>query len=514
MRKEMGNQNTSGIVAEDKVANEAPIDAREENQMLTQEEETKDSHEKSAEIDDFPGASVSEKLPTSEKEEVNGIVNEENSERGLSNSDNDVHNQESSLNGETPKIDLNSERNLNSLPHEAVGNTSATREETLESSKIGSIQEDSELVETKVEQNLRVSLILGIDNQDDVKRNEDDLVVTDMTSDEAAFLETSKQNVNSVVETTGDNIENGVGKERNVDPVNDEIEPSNQSISISALDSTEARNEPLNESLVLDVVPELGNQIHPPDQAIESDIKKNNEQLVVEIDPLSRSDSIKSIPIEEELQDSNKEANELVNETGLVQTETNQEEVESQETRNDHAISSITSEAEIQPSLIIEKYSCNEAYIPQVIEYEGNENGERPSVDVGLKKSPSFEFGLPFDAMLEDSDKTPLLYQDRTAIRRYSSCSNLRFINTSNAQNEYYSGKSLLQCEEKTIRMERSNSDNLMKKEENTINVVTINAKEENSSSGNKKQSKGNGKKKARSSLFTTCICCSAEVIS
>ncbi|KZV28108.1 hypothetical protein F511_17259 [Dorcoceras hygrometricum] len=133
------------------------------------------------------------------------------------------------------------------------------------------------------------------------------------------------------------------------------------------------------------------------------------------------------------------------------------------------------------------------------------------------RKSPSFEFGIPFDSRSEESDQTPLLYQDRTAPRRFSSCSS-------------YVGplhQEAVEVEEKTLRMERSTSDvsrspflNLLKEE-----------KPENSASDNKDQENGfqsslpteecdgistrlNRKGKPRSSLFTTCICCASSALS
>ncbi|KAI3459434.1 hypothetical protein Pfo_016097 [Paulownia fortunei] len=303
-----------------------------------------------------------------------------------------------------------------------------------------------------------------------------------------------------------------------------------------------------------------------------------------ERDQIGWDTSLKSIP-SEELKDPKE--NEMVKEIGLVQKEgliamaENQEDDkstgESSAKENDHeseistmekcvseskssleikrvtefetaqnaqVLSSIIAEAEIPPSLSSEQYSNSETPILEDSEYKGHESTEMLDIEsipsyiggqVELRKSPSFEFGLFFDARSEESDQTPLLYQDRTATRSFSSCSTLRFQNRS-VQTEYL-GKSLqyeaVEVEEKTIRMERSNSEssrvpslNLLNKEEKA-NVVTK-AKQENSASDKKQENglkpspsredcailspKGNGKRKPRSSLFTTCMCCTAAI--
>ncbi|KAL3634482.1 hypothetical protein CASFOL_021536 [Castilleja foliolosa] len=75
--------------------------------------------------------------------------------------------------------------------------------------------------------------------------------------------------------------------------------------------------------------------------------------------------------------------------------------------------------------------------------------------EVELKKSPSFDFGLPFNARPGESDQTPLLYNG-TATRSFSS---MRYQNRS-VQTEQYEA---VEIEEKTIRMERSNSESSLR---------------------------------------------------
>lgn len=104
-------------------------------------------------------------------------------------------------------------------------------------------------------------------------------------------------------------------------------------------------------------------------------------------------------------------------------------------------------------------------------------------------KSPSFDFGFQLDAKSEDSDQTPLLHHDKTAARSFSGFANVRFQNRI-IQTDY-GRKSLdfepvaveveVEVEEKTIRMERSDSDisrasfmNLLKKNEKGLSLIHI----------------------------------------
>ncbi|CAI9765067.1 unnamed protein product [Fraxinus pennsylvanica] len=138
-----------------------------------------------------------------------------------------------------------------------------------------------------------------------------------------------------------------------------------------------------------------------------------------------------------------------------------------------------------------------------------------------LRKSPSFDFGVSFDVRSEESDQTPLLYQDKTAIRSFSSCATL--IRTSLQSDED------VEVEEKNIRlMERSNSENsgsaflnAINKEKRAIAMYTEEKEENNcvDKKGDKDlqalestSPKGNVKRRPKSSIFTTCICCTAAI--
>ncbi|XP_073047604.1 uncharacterized protein [Primulina eburnea] len=194
--------------------------------------------------------------------------------------------------------------------------------------------------------------------------------------------------------------------------------------------------------------------------------------------------------------------------------------------------SELVSKSECKPKaepdskrMLAEQYFNNETSTPQVPEYKEGQTIEKLSTEsnpnhpinqLELRKSPSFDFGLPFDSRSEESDKTPLLYQDRTAPRRFSSCSGY----LSPLHHE------AVEVQEKTIRMERSTSDvskfpflNLLK-EEKPENLAVDKDQENGLKSSlstedcNGISAKRNGKRKPRSSLFTTCICCTSSALS
>lgn len=155
-----------------------------------------------------------------------------------------------------------------------------------------------------------------------------------------------------------------------------------------------------------------------------------------------------------------------------------------------------------------------------------------PSNQQQRSKSPSFDFGLQIDTRSEDSDQTPLLHHDKTAARSFSGFSNVRFQNRI-IQTDY--GRNSLDfepvsVEEKTIRMERSDSDisrasfmNLLKKDQKKGNdqffpqnqespVANRNSDELSTEEIALNSPKESGKRKNRPSLFTSCICCTAVI--
>ncbi|KAI3469640.1 hypothetical protein Pfo_026303 [Paulownia fortunei] len=654
----MGNQNTSGIVVEEKGSTEtphksqeasSPDDLIEENQILIHIDKTKDFQEKAADsdsLDDEPDKSLPvESIASGEKEvseEANGFVHdcetraaaspnskinhqepkESNLDGGISNFNNEVHDHPSSLKGEIQRSDLSlgpkstsTITPLNSLPHKAVNITSKPQEdrnvleketmETLELSDSGQIEEERGLVDTKQVQSLGISSPFDVGDHD-VEKKEDDLVVTDMASFEVALFEMSTNKEKCDMVSASDKIQNGIRNERRSgDPIkegpNSSVKAPNHFPRIHSFDSSAAKNEPQDECLVLPkeklMVNELVNgnnvsysdQAQPPHQAmnqlkncsnaqpemIQSDAKKNGEEPAVGIDSLPGIGSVQreglitmaknqeedkktgeSIPgnLFQREGESSATGNKHESERDPIEKCTSQSQF-SLETRRvtehkleQYALSSskTITEAEISPSLCSNQYPHIETPTPEATKSEIHESEERLSIEpnpnykgiqVELRKSPSFDFGLPFDARSEEYDQTPLLYKDMTAMRSFSCCSALRFQNTS-VQTEYL-GKSLqyeaLEVQEKTIRIERSISGNsrapylnLVNKEEKLENVVTQ-EKQENSAYDKKQENclkaspssddcaiispKGNGKRKPRpSSFFTNCMCCTAAI--
>ncbi|CAN4092868.1 unnamed protein product [Withania somnifera] len=149
---------------------------------------------------------------------------------------------------------------------------------------------------------------------------------------------------------------------------------------------------------------------------------------------------------------------------------------------------------------------------------------------IELRKSPSFDFGV--HRRSSESDQTPLLCPDRIPTRSLSVGSNAKFSNsiTRTEYNRSSLDYEAVEVEEKTIRVERSDSDisstpllGLSNKGENADLKVTSETQQndvavmkgENLQASQEKETsptspKGSGKRKPRPSFFTTCICCTA----
>ncbi|KAL2242668.1 UNVERIFIED_CONTAM: hypothetical protein Sindi_0384800 [Sesamum indicum] len=449
-----------------------------------------------------------------------------------------------------PKSTLTIE-NLEFLLHESINIASEPQHQmmfveetakTLESVNSCLTEMESSTYDTQVVENLGVDAILNIDDND-AEKNKNDLVVCDMDSAKGALSETC---------TCKDEL-------AIVIPADDTV---NELQGTRLLDLSAARNECLADVEEKLMVNELGNgdnmspvdETQPPGQEInqplscssaqpwmiQSDIKKNRDENSVEsgsfsgsaeeeTDQFRFSNSPKMVPSEEP-EDTNEEVNDirLVQTEGLISMAANQEDSKSTD-----------ESALIPPSPSAEQHSNSITPISENAECkEHQQTTESIGVDSNpinqaeLRKSPSFDFGLPFDTRSEESDQTPLLYQDRTAKRSFSNGSALRFKNRS-VQTEFL-GKSLqyeaVEVDEKTITMERSHSESsrthpLNLPNKNTKADTEIKAKQENSTSdeNNLKASaskedraivspKENGKRKPRPSLFTTCICCTAAI--
>ncbi|XP_058001100.1 uncharacterized protein LOC110673287 isoform X2 [Hevea brasiliensis] len=158
------------------------------------------------------------------------------------------------------------------------------------------------------------------------------------------------------------------------------------------------------------------------------------------------------------------------------------------------------------------------------------------NIHAEMRKSPSFNLDLRREARSEESDQTPLLYQDKNAVEDLSRQADVSLRNSlPQAQYGQESFKyDAMPMEEKVITLERSDSEKSRKpflgflKEDEEAHVVVIPKKKEdhgaakkttkdswNSSSAKEISStppKNKEKHKRRSSLFTNCMCCTTVI--
>ncbi|KAK4854866.1 hypothetical protein QYF36_001994 [Acer negundo] len=152
-------------------------------------------------------------------------------------------------------------------------------------------------------------------------------------------------------------------------------------------------------------------------------------------------------------------------------------------------------------------------------------NPNNSSIQAQMQKSPSFGLDLRIEARSEESDRTPLLYQDKTAIEDFSTQAYISLGNsiehTHNGQDKDMLDTQAMPVEEKVVRMERSDSEKLKTpflgflKEEEEVHILITPQKQDNK--GNKEQvtltsPKSKEKRRPRSSLFTNCMCCTTVI--
>ncbi|GMI64222.1 hypothetical protein like AT4G14650 [Hibiscus trionum] len=143
-----------------------------------------------------------------------------------------------------------------------------------------------------------------------------------------------------------------------------------------------------------------------------------------------------------------------------------------------------------------------------------------------MRKSPSLDLDLRIDARAEDSDQTPLLYQDKTTIDSFSSQPDMSETDKGETPSQYES----MAAQWKGVTLERSDSEKsktpflgfLKEDEEADNNNMLVNPKEQDDQSATMKTTaskvsvkalmsgttKGKVKRKPRASLFGTCMCC------
>ncbi|KAK8623742.1 hypothetical protein V6N13_065105 [Hibiscus sabdariffa] len=151
-----------------------------------------------------------------------------------------------------------------------------------------------------------------------------------------------------------------------------------------------------------------------------------------------------------------------------------------------------------------------------------------------MPKSPSFDLDLRIDARAEESDQTPLLYQDKTTINSFSSQPDVTDHEKPVADTENGETPSLYEsiaAQENGVTLERSDSEKsktpflgFLKEDEEADNNMLMKPMKQDDQSTTKETTaskdsvsvkvvtsgttKGKVKRKPRASLFGTCMCC------
>ena len=156
-------------------------------------------------------------------------------------------------------------------------------------------------------------------------------------------------------------------------------------------------------------------------------------------------------------------------------------------------------------------------------------DSDRDSVQYAqMRKSPSFSLDLQDEARNEESEQTPLLYQDKATIETSRSCEDI--VNTLTL-NGYSAEEQAMPVAEKVVRLERSDSEKSKTpflgflKEDEEANVVVATPQRQSKAQREAKSvvssstkvtisstSKGKEKRKVKSSLFGNCMCCATVI--
>ncbi|XVF63022.1 hypothetical protein PTKIN_Ptkin09bG0055400 [Pterospermum kingtungense] len=161
-------------------------------------------------------------------------------------------------------------------------------------------------------------------------------------------------------------------------------------------------------------------------------------------------------------------------------------------------------------------------------------NPDSTSIHAQMRKSPSFDLDLRLDARAEESDQTPLLYQDKTTIESIPSQADVTEPEKPASDTEYAKNSlhyEPMAVEEKVVTLERSDSEKsktpflgFLKEEEEADQMLIPPKKQDNQSAAKKAtkvsakvvasaaSTKGKEKRKPRTSLFGTCMCCATVI--
>ncbi|KAL5782720.1 hypothetical protein ACOSP7_007749 [Xanthoceras sorbifolium] len=190
------------------------------------------------------------------------------------------------------------------------------------------------------------------------------------------------------------------------------------------------------------------------------------------------------------------------------------------------------------PAFSSESYQAQES----VGRYSTESNPNGSNIQAQMQKSPSFGLDLRIEARSEESDRTPLLYQDKTAIgdfstQAYISLGNNSIEHTQDGQDNTTLEYQAMPVEEKVVWIERSDSEKsktpslgfLKEEEETRMLMITPQNQDNNNTAATRKENnqvlnlgskearsttspKSKEKRKHRSSLFTNCMCCTTVI--
>jgi len=160
-------------------------------------------------------------------------------------------------------------------------------------------------------------------------------------------------------------------------------------------------------------------------------------------------------------------------------------------------------------------------------------NPDNLNIHVQMRKSPSFDLDLRIEARSEESDQTPLLYQDKITVESLSDQSDVSLQSPHLLSQCSQETRRALPVEEKVIALERSDSEKsrtpflgFLKEHEEAHAVVTP-KKQDNHAAAKKTTKdlwnsptkevasaspKGKEKHKRRTSLFGQCMCCATVI--
>lgn len=187
--------------------------------------------------------------------------------------------------------------------------------------------------------------------------------------------------------------------------------------------------------------------------------------------------------------------------------------------------------AETSSLLLYEQGAKGQESIEKLMTEPSSDNA---SNHVGFRKSPSFHFDLSTGSKCDESDQTPLLCHDKIPGRSLIYRDEAMLQKDSVQIKNYATQDEALLVEEKTIRMERSDSErpsapflSFLQKKESAEISATPGEQEKNGADKKTKKDPwtvihktfaltsprdSNSKRKAKSSIFSTCICCATKI--